>query len=80
MTKIQTTNNVIITLYSDDLRLSAQVVEENGNVFVDFYRDEVLLDSRKVTEQSLKYAEDMAENYVLGVLSIDPDTWRLNGV
>lgn len=80
MTKIRMTNNVITTAYSDDLRLSAQVVEENGNIFVDFYRDEVLLDSRKVTEHSLQYAEDMAENYVLGVLTIDPDTWRLNGV
>lgn len=73
-------NNVLISLYSDDLRLMAQVSQENGRVYVDFYRDEVLLDCREVADHSVQYAFDMAENYVLGVLKINPKTWRVNGI
>lgn len=78
MTRNMMTSKVIYSAYSDDYRLSAEVVVENDKVFVDFYRDEVTIDSREVTGHSLRYAEDMAENYVLGVLTIDTETWRVN--
>ena len=72
------TSKVMYSAYSDDYRLSAEVVVENNKVFVDFYRNEVTIDSREVTEHGLRYAEDMAENYVLGILTIDTETWRVN--
>ena len=71
-------SKVIYSAYSDDYRISAEVIVENDRVFVDFYRDEVTIDSREVTAHSLRYAEDMAENYVLGILTIDTETWRVN--
>jgi hypothetical protein len=76
----RTTNNVIVSLYSNDLRLMAQVIEEDGTLYVDFYRDEILLDSRRIEGHSVQYAQDIAENYTLGVLKIDSKTWRVNGV
>jgi len=79
MTKM-VTSNVITTYYSDDQRLMSEVVDEDGRLFVFFYKDEILLDSREVADHSLSYAEDMAENYVSGVIKLDPNTWRLNGV
>jgi hypothetical protein len=58
----------------------AQVCEEGEKLFVDFYRDEILLDSREVTGHSIQYAQDIAENYTLGILRIDQKTWRVNGI
>lgn len=78
MTPKKTTNNVIMSLYSDDLRLMAQVMTEDENLYVDFYKDDVLIDSREVTGHSIQYAQDMAENYALGVLRIDKKTWRVD--
>jgi hypothetical protein len=76
----KTTNNVIVSLYSDDLRLMAQVSEEEGRLYVDFYKDDVLIDSREVIGHSVQYAHDMAENYATGILRVDPKTWRVNGI
>jgi hypothetical protein len=78
--KSQKRNNIYVSLYSDDLRLMAQVCEEGGKLYVDFYRDEILLDSREVTGHSVQYAQDIAENYTLGILRIDQKTWRVNGI
>lgn len=80
MTKKKVANSIHVSLYSDDLRLMAQVSEESGRVYVDFYKDDVLIDSREVIGHSLQYAQDMAENYTTGILRIDPKTWRVNGI
>lgn len=66
--------------YSNDNRLKAVIMEGADCFFVDFYRDDVIIDSRRVTERSLRYAEDLAENFVSGVFRIDSDTWRIHGV
>lgn len=78
MTPKKTTNNVIVSLYSDDLSLMAQVMTEDDKLYVDFYKDDVLIDSREATGHSIQYAQDMAENYTLGVLRIDKKTWRVD--
>ena len=80
MTKTKTTNNVIVSLYSDDLRLMSQVSMEGDRLYVDFYKDEILIDSREVIGHSVQYAQDIAETYTLGVLRIDSKTWRVHGV
>ena len=80
MTKSQTTNNTIITLYSDDRRLMSEVVVYEGKLFVDFYKDEILVETREVGDHSIQYAHDIAENFIEGIIRIDPDTWRLNGI
>jgi len=78
MTPKKTTNNVIVSLYSDDLSLMAQVMTEDEKLYVDFYKDDVLIDSREATSHSVQYAHDIAENYTLGVLRIDKNTWRVD--
>lgn len=66
--------------YSKDGMLKATIVDCSDGVYVDFYKDEVMIDSRSVEGKTLKYAEDMAENFVEGIIRIDPKTWRLHGV
>lgn len=80
MTKTQTTNNVITTFYSDDQRLMSEVVLYEGKLFVDFYKDEILVETREVGDHSLQYAYDIAENFIEGIIKVDPNTWRLNGI
>ena len=76
MTKM--TSKIISTFYSDDLRLMAQVSMENDRLYVDFFKDEVLIGYQMIDDQSIFYAESMAENYALGVIKVDPETWRIN--
>lgn len=66
--------------YSKDGLLKAIVVDCSDCFYVDFYKDEVMVDSRRIEGKSLRYAEDMAENFVEGIIRIDPKTWRLHGV
>ena len=76
MTKM--TSKLISTFYSDDLRLMAQVSVENDRMYVDFFKDEVLIGYQIIEDKSMFYAESMAENYTLGVIKVDPETWRIN--
>ncbi|CAB4140845.1 hypothetical protein UFOVP395_180 [uncultured Caudovirales phage] len=76
MTKM--TSNIVSTFYSDDLRLMAQVSVENDRLYVDFFKDEVLIGYQMIDDHSVFYAESMAENYTLGVIKVDPETWRIN--
>jgi len=78
MTKL-TNSRHIATFLSDDTRLKSSVSEEDGKLYVDFYRDEVLLDSRQIFGHSVQYAEDIAENFTLGILKMD-ETGRVHGV
>lgn len=66
--------------YGDGDRLKAIVVQGIGCYFVDFYRDDVIIESRRIVDHTLRYAEEMAENFVNGIIRIDPRTWRLHGV
>lgn len=65
--------------YSNDLRLKSAVIQGNDCYFVDFFRDDVIIDSWRIEDKSLRYVEDIAENFVNGIIEIDPHTWRLNG-
>lgn len=38
---------------------------------VEFYENDVLMGTREVVDHTLRYAEDMSENYVLGILKLD---------
>ena len=80
MTKDQTTNNVITTFYSDDRRLMSEIVVYEGKMYVDFYKDEILVETREVGDHSIQYASDIAENFIEGIIRVDPDTWRLHGI
>jgi hypothetical protein len=72
-----TTNRKVIStvMYGN---LDAIIYDEGGFFSLEFYKDEVLLESREVRGHSLRYVEDMAENYVMGVLTID-ETGRVHG-
>lgn len=76
MTKMK--SNIISTFYSDDLRLMAQVSTENDRLYVDFFKDDVLIGYQQIEDHSVFYAESMAENYTLGIIKVDPDTWRVD--
>ena len=80
MTKIETSETEIKTLHGADDRLKAVIVQGYLCYFVDFYLDDVIIDSRKIEGHTLQYAEDLAENYVNGVIRVDKDTWRLYSV
>jgi hypothetical protein len=38
---------------------------------VEFYENDVLMGVKEVVGHTLRYAEDMSENYVLGILKLD---------
>lgn len=81
MTKTEIRETEISQYYGDGDRLKAVVSKSGSNqYFVDFYKDDVMIDSRQIEGRSLHYAEDMAENYVNGIIRIDPHTWRVHGV
>ena len=65
--------------YSNNLRLKAAVIQGNDCYFVDFFKDDVIIDSWRIEDKSLRYVEDIAENFVNGIIEIDSHTWRLNG-
>jgi len=45
------------------------VIQENGDkYFVDLYLDEVLHRSVDLSDRSLRYAEDTAENWTTGII------------
>lgn len=57
--------------YSPDGVRKARVIVEANRFFVDFYKNNVMIESKEYTGHSLSYVEDVAENYVLGVLDIE---------
>ena len=64
----------IDTYYSDDKKRTAIVKQDDAGVYaIDFYDYNVgeLALTRKVFEdKSLRYVEDAAENYVMGILNV----------
>lgn len=78
MMSTSTNETEVSAFYSNDYRLKATVIRGHGCYFVDFYKDDVIIDSRRIEDKSLRYVEDIAENFVNGIIQIDPQTWRLN--
>lgn len=65
------------TFYSNDFKLESRVMVIDSRIFVDFYKGETLVETMEVTGHSISYAEDMAENYVLGILKIDTEKMEI---
>lgn len=80
MTRLANTETEVSQFYSDDTRLKAVVARTSECFFVDFYKDEVMIESRRIEGHTPRYAEDLAENFVNGIIRIDSRTWRLQGV
>lgn len=64
------TSVVITERVSDDRRKTAVVFMESGKYFVQLKLDGKLIETRDLSNYSLYYAEDLAENYVSGVLNL----------
>jgi len=67
------TNECIKTTISSetgDVRHSTIYRNDNG-FLVEFYENDVLMGTREVVDHTLRYAEDMSENYVLGILKLE---------
>ena len=60
---------VLNTFTSHDGRLQSNVVLDDGQLFVEYIDNEVLLKTEKCEKNKL-FAEDMAENYILGIKKI----------
>lgn len=64
----------IDTYHSDDKKRTAIIKQDDAGVYaIDFYDYDVgeLALTRKVFEdKSLRYVEDAAENYVMGILNV----------
>jgi hypothetical protein len=56
----------VISEYMNDDR-TAVIRKESEGYEVDLYKNKILIETRKVHNHSNAYAEDVADNYVLGV-------------
>ncbi len=68
---------VVSVLYNRERELEARVVVCDQRFFVDFYKNGAIIDSREVAGHSIQYLEDMAENYVNGLLRIDNEKMEI---
>jgi hypothetical protein len=67
-------NKVMITEYhSDDKSLKAIIKKDNSNYgyYVDLYLNGDIIKTCDVVNHSLQYAEDLALNYVEGILKVN---------
>jgi len=67
-------NKVMITEYhSDDKSLKAIIKKDNSDYgyYVDLYLNDNIIKTCDVVNHSLQYAEDLALNYVEGVLKVN---------
>lgn len=53
-----------------DLKANVFFDYDEERPVVEFWKGESLVERRWVTDHSLRYAEDMAENYVMGILKL----------
>jgi hypothetical protein len=73
-------NKVVLTEYHNDNKsLKAIIKKDNSGYgyYVDLYRNGDIIKTCDVVNHSLRYAEDLALNYVEGVLKINSQetTW-----
>jgi hypothetical protein len=47
----------------------AEVMKNVHGFYVEMYKDDILVETRELYEHSERYAEDCAENYVMGILN-----------
>ena len=60
---------VLSTFTSPDGRLQSNIVLDEGKLLVEYIENEVLLKT-EACEKSKSFAEEMAENYILGMKKI----------
>ena len=46
----------------------AEVMKNEQGFYVDMYKEDELIESRPLYEHSERYAEDCAENFVMGII------------
>lgn len=66
-------SEVLAVFHSDDFELVANVVVYGTRLFVDFYKGATLIETAEVSGNSIRYAEDMAENFVLGIIKLNDE-------
>ena len=59
--------NKLSEYYSDDMTNKAVVVEHDGRYLIDFYENNSYNHTIMYNEKNLRYVEDAAENYALGI-------------
>jgi len=57
--------------WSDDKSKTATVVKDANAFGVEFYENNELVEYRVFPDKSMRYAEDAAENFTLGILRFD---------
>lgn len=63
---------ILSTFYSDDERLTAEVTTIPGqSVFVNYLVHNMSIGQIDYTHKALRYAEDAAENFVMGIFTPD---------
>lgn len=60
-------SEVVSKYYSDNGKLSAEVIKTEKGYMVELYEKSRYIRTVDVSNHSLSYAEDAAENYVLGL-------------
>ena len=65
---VMRTSTEMQTYFSDDKIKVAKVYEAYEGWFVEFYKNNKLVERRDLFEHSEEYAENAAENWVLGVI------------
>jgi hypothetical protein len=56
----------IKSFYSDDLKKVASISRDEYHWVVDLYENDKKVETRLITDHTLEYAEDLAENFVFG--------------
>lgn len=57
--------------WSNDKSKTATIILDNGTYGVEFYDNNELIEYRTFPNKSLRYVEDAAENFTLGILRIE---------
>lgn len=61
---------VLSAYFSDDGKREAHVRREASGFYVDLLIDGIVVEKRTLYEYSKAYAEDCAENFVLGIFDV----------
>lgn len=61
-------NNFISEFYGNDLQRTAQILQEKNGYVVMMRENDVLKEGRLIEGHTLQYAEDCAENWVMGII------------
>ena len=56
----------IKSFYSDDLKKVASISRDEYHWVVDLYENDKKVETRLISDHTLQYAEDLAENFVFG--------------